>query len=68
MNSDGLKPCPFCGSEEVIFIPLGDSFGYLYCTGCDMATNKFWNDMTADANALDWKQKARNAWNRRCEK
>lgn len=45
MNDKNLKPCPFCGNTEVIYIPLSGCSGYVFCTDCNMATKTYWDEM-----------------------
>lgn len=48
-----LKPCPFCGSNDVK-IHVGYSHSYIRCEGCIVSTRRF-KDI----------QGAVNCWNRR---
>ncbi|MGF6633543.1 Lar family restriction alleviation protein [Paraburkholderia sp. MM6662-R1] len=56
--SDELKPCPFCGSDEVTIGSFGSSYvdpqHYVQCEECDGATMRHASDAAAIA-----------AWNRR---
>lgn len=65
MNDKNLKPCPFCGNTEVIYIPLSNCSGYVFCTDCNMATKTYWDEMTV--TGIKWHEYAASAWNRRCE-
>jgi len=62
-NSEPLKPCPFCGSDNILpsktFSPfVGEEFLYsVYCTRCEVQSAKF---MTMEL--------AIKAWNTRAEK
>jgi hypothetical protein len=62
-----LKPCPFCGGKSVC-VATSTVSGYIYCSGCDMATNKFWDDPMSEPaeNRKKWHEVATSAWNRRC--
>lgn len=54
-----LKPCPFCGSENVKLTEVSDAY-YKYrviCCGCEIRTSPEHIDAIAIA-----------AWNRRAEK
>lgn len=58
MNSDKLKPCPFCGSEATVLTMPGTYMGtteYLIrCKKCSACTGLWVNELNA-----------RKAWNRR---
>lgn len=43
-----LKPCPFCGNTEVIYIPLSGCSGYVFCTDCNMATKTYWENTPSE--------------------
>lgn len=55
-----LKPCPFCGSNEVEFIEDEEQLikntitGYILCSNCYVTTDSFFNE-----------ERAIKAWNRR---
>ena len=57
-----LKPCPFCGSERVEYVPTpeqhydGHEEGFIWCHGCDFSSDVF----------LDF-EIAAGKWNRRAE-
>lgn len=55
---DELKPCPFCGGEDIALVnirPLKDLWG-IWCIDCQASFPLF-----------NTEQKAIKAWNRRCE-
>ena len=66
--ADNLKPCPFCGGKA-IHIATSTCSGYIYCSACDMATAKFWDEPMnkAEESRRKWKEIAEEAWNRRAE-
>ena len=50
-----LKPCPFCGYEEMVVSPTGYHGAYIaYCIRCHASTGDY-----------DTKVEAIEAWNRR---
>ena len=55
-----LKKCPFCGSENVEFMPdelqlLDDTVtGFIWCHGCDFTSDSFYSE-----------EMAAEKWNRR---
>jgi len=57
-----LKPCPFCGSKNVTYIPIEDQNfddhleGFIMCSGCD-----FTSDVYLDPEI------AAKKWNRRVD-
>ena len=57
-----LKPCPFCGSKNVEYVPVEEQHyedhteGFIWCRGCDFSSDVF----------LDPKIAA-GKWNRRAE-
>ena len=57
-----LKPCPFCGSDRVEFMPDEEqpceiaTTGFIWCHGCDFTSDSFYSET-----------KAAEAWNRRVE-
>ncbi len=54
-QTNELKPCPFCGYEEIVVSPTGFHGAYIaYCIQCHSSTGDY--DTKADAIA---------AWNRR---
>lgn len=54
--SEELKPCPFCGGEDVIAFWTHDKTRYVTCDGC--------GNMTSD---WETEKEARERWNRRAE-
>ena len=58
--SERLKPCPFCGSDRVSFLPddeqlLEDTItGFIWCRGCGFSSDSFYSEKDALEN-----------WNRR---
>lgn len=55
MSEIKLKPCPFCGSEEIEIIGVGRDWEYtVKCNSCNAGTDYFIN-----------KKEAKEAWNRR---
>lgn len=55
MESEELKPCPFCGSEAWLFEGEGKEF-FVYCTN---------HDCNAEGRIMDDRAKAVRRWNRR---
>ena len=64
MNEE-LKPCPFCGSDDVIAIPAGEDpifrfYGYMVtCTKCGGNLTMY------RENTDDFREEVKKAWNRR---
>lgn len=61
MDSNKLKPCPFCGSPAELEykhkdFPDGDNWLHIVCTECGESTGWYLNA-----------ESAREAWNRRSE-
>lgn len=58
-----LKPCPFCGSENVEFIPNEEQAidntktGFILCFGCGFSTDTFYSERHA---AKAWNRRAQN--------
>ena len=40
--NERLKPCPFCGSENVLCLSDGDEFWLCFCSACDSVTGDYW--------------------------
>jgi Lar family restriction alleviation protein len=48
-----LKPCPFCGGEQVFFMPDEDeeqhsedtTTGFIWCQGCGFSSDTFFKDV-----------------------
>ena len=43
-----LKPCPFCGSEDIAFDDAAMGHTRLYCGGCNLSTGDFPDDDAAE--------------------
>ena len=63
---DDLKPCPFCGGRAAQGATSAVS-GFVFCTECNMATGKFWDEPMTDAagQRKKWYEVAAEMWNRR---
>ena len=48
-----LVPCPFCGSDNVAFMPDEEQFlentttGFIWCHGCDFTSDSFYSEKVA---------------------
>lgn len=57
-----LKPCPFCGSDMVAFLPDEEqpydhtTLGFIYCSGCGFSSDSYYSEA-----------QAAEKWNRRSE-
>jgi len=62
--SEELKPCPFCGSDNVhtqLFDVKGTRFWYVACESCEIALDPlFWDGNKTEQDAID-------KWNRRAK-
>lgn len=56
-----LKPCPFCGSDNVIFCPDEEQWledittGFVWCRGCGFTSDSFYSEEIA---AEKWNRRA----------
>ena len=57
-----LKPCPFCGSSNGLYVLQEDEYGE-WSVFCDMCKTSFHNE-----NRCDTREEAISAWNRRAER
>lgn len=72
MNHFGLKPCPFCGSEDVVIFQIGESEPKTYgvdCLNC-YAVLEFTAGKDVPINFQPFVdiEKTKQAWNRRAKK
>ena len=70
MTAEALKPCPFCGSLEIVFEIYQPGITNVYaihCLGCNFQT-KYYGDPYPGYRASEHNQQlAIAAWNRRTE-
>jgi Lar family restriction alleviation protein len=56
-----LKKCPFCGSDNVVFVPDDEqplnttTTGFIWCHGCDFTSDSFFGEEIA---AGKWNRRA----------
>ena len=55
-----LKPCPFCGSEKVVFANEEDDSCCIRCTDCGAQVGHYWDYMSDNEDIA-------GLWNRRAD-
>lgn len=65
-QTEGLKPCPFCGGQAILWYGTGSN-GELYsagieCSKCQASVPQLWRSDLETAQA-----EVREAWNRRAQ-
>ena len=67
MNEE-LKPCPFCGSEDVFLEDASDKNGELWVVGCNKCFVAFSAGSESSEGCADaTREETIAAWNRRAE-
>lgn len=61
---DNLKPCPFCGSEAVLFVDEGIR---VLCPKCRAASKTMLDNMIDGCRPTNATKKVIEAWNRRVD-
>ena len=74
--SDKLKPCPFCGETEDIYLRekkyygpadelVGKQYLFVQCYMCGIRTEACWEESAVIEGYKDARHEAIDAWNRR---